>query len=164
MPWEWTHTQQHSFVTLKEKFLSPPVLAHFDPNAKTTVTTDASGVAVRAVLSQWITGSERPVAFASRTLLEIERKYSTGEREALACIYACEHWHVYLYGRKFTLRPDHQALRTLLATSGSGHRPLQIYRWSDHLYQYDCHRILGGVLESSVGHAQLYNPSSEHQE
>ena len=44
---------------------------------------------------------------------------------------------VYLYGRKFTLRTDHQALTTLLATSGSGHRPLQIYRWPDHLFQYE---------------------------
>ena len=56
--WEWTRTQQHAFVTFKEMVTSPPVLAHFDPNAKTTVTTDASGMAVGAVLSQWITGSE----------------------------------------------------------------------------------------------------------
>ena len=137
MPWEWTHTQQHAFVTLKVKVTSPPVLAHFDPNAKTTVTTDASGVAVRAVLSQWITGSERPAAFVSRTLSESERKYSTGECKALACIYACEHWHVYLDGRKFTLRTDHHALTIPLTTSGSGHRPLRFYKWSDRLYQYD---------------------------
>ena len=58
VPWEWTHTQQHAFVTLKEKVTSPPVLTHFNPNAKTTVTTDASGTAVGAVLSQWITGGE----------------------------------------------------------------------------------------------------------
>ena len=77
---------------------------------KTFVTCDASGVAVGAVLSQLRDGVERLVAFASRALLENERKYSVGEREALACIWACERWHTYLYGRLFILRTDHQAL------------------------------------------------------
>ena len=36
---------------VEEKVTSPPVLAHFDPNAKTTVTTDASGMAVGAVFT-----------------------------------------------------------------------------------------------------------------
>ena len=135
--WAWTPAQQKAFESLKDKIASPPVLAHFDPDAATSVTTDASGTAVGAVLSQIVAGLERPVAYASRTLSETERKYSTGEREALACIFACEHWHMYLYGRKFKLRTDHQALTTLLATSGSGHRPLRIYRWSDRLHQYN---------------------------
>jgi len=42
-----------------------------------------------------------------------------------------------LYGRKFTLRTDHQALRTLLTAGGSGHRPLRLHRWHDRLYQYN---------------------------
>lgn len=60
-----------------------------------------------------------------------------GEREALACLCACERWHLYLYGRDFTLRTDHQALTTLLATSGTGHRPLRLHRWADRLLQYN---------------------------
>ena len=135
--WSWSTEQSDAYNRLKQCITSPPVLAHFDPNADTYVTTDASGVALGAQLSQVIDGVEPPVAFASKTLSETERKYSTGEREALACIYACEHWHIYLYGRHFTLRTDHQSLTTLLATSGSGHRPLRIYRWSDRLYQYN---------------------------
>ena len=136
-PWEWNAEHESAFNELKRKIVSPQILAHFDPSATTFVTTDASNSAVGAVLSQEINGAERPVAFASRTLSETERKYSTGEREALACIFACEHWHIYLFGRKFTLRTDHQALTTLLATSGSGHKPLRIYRWSDRLHQYN---------------------------
>ncbi len=60
-----------------------------------------------------------------------------GEREALACIWACERRHLYLYGRAFTLRTDHQALTALLSTSGTGHRPLRLHRWSDRLRQYN---------------------------
>ena len=105
--------------------------------APTNGTTDASGIALGAVLSQVIDNVERPVVFASKTLSNTESKYSTGEREALVCNYACEHWHVYLCGRKFTLRTDHQALTSFLATSGFGHRPLRIYKWSDRLHQYN---------------------------
>ena len=89
------------------------------------------------MLSQIQGGVERPVAFASRSLNTAEQKYSVGEREALACVWACERWHMYLYGRHFTLRTDHQALTALLATSGSGHKPLRIYRWSERLQPYD---------------------------
>lgn len=56
-----------------------------------------------------------------------------GEREALACLWACEHWHVYLY--PFTIRTDPQALTALLATQGSGHRPMRLLRWADRLNQ-----------------------------
>ena len=72
---------------------SPPVLAHFDSRAQTIVSTDASGVALGAVLSQIQNGEERPIAYASRALLQNEPAYSVGEREALPCIWACESWH-----------------------------------------------------------------------
>ena len=42
-----------------------------------------------------------------------------------------------MYEWHFTLRTDHQALTALLATSGSGHKPLRIYRWSERLLPYD---------------------------
>jgi len=35
-------------------------------------------------------GVERPVTFASRVLSPAERNYSASEREALACLSACE--------------------------------------------------------------------------
>lgn len=45
--------------------------------------------------------------------------------------------HMYLYGRHFTLRTDHLALTALLATTGSGHKPLRLYRWSERLQAYN---------------------------
>ena len=77
------------------------------------------------------------MAFASRELSEAEKKYAVGEREALACMWACERWHIYLSGRKFILRTDHQALTALLSANSSGHRQLRLYRWADRLYRYD---------------------------
>jgi len=79
--------------------------------------------------------TDRKVAFASRALSAAERKYSASEREALSCIWACEKWNFYLYGRKFTLVTDHQALKTLLTAGGT--RPLRLHRWNDRLQQYN---------------------------
>ena len=135
--WVWPADCQRAFDTIKAKIASPPTLAHFDVAAdETLVTCDASSSAVGACLSQKIGGIERPIAFASRVLSPAERKYSASEREALACLWACERWHFYLYGRRFTLVTDHQALKTLLTAGGSGHRPLRLHRWSDRLFQY----------------------------
>ncbi|KAJ7991327.1 hypothetical protein DPEC_G00296170 [Dallia pectoralis] len=136
-PWTWTSECQAGFDELKRLLTTSPILAPFQLDCPTFVTCDASAVALGAVLSQLHDGAERPVAFASRALSPTEQKYSVGEREALACIWACERWHLYLYGRSFTLRMDHQALTALMSTSGGGHRPLRLYRWSDRLQQYD---------------------------
>ena len=112
------------------------MLSHFLSLASTFVTCDASSTALFAVSSQEVDGQEKPIAYASRALTDATKKYSEGKREALACIWACDHWHVYLYGRQFTLRTDHQALKTLLSSSGTGRRPLRLHRWSDRLHQY----------------------------
>ena len=112
------------------------MLAHFDTAASTVVTCDASSVALGACPSQLHHGGERPIAFTSRTLSPAQRKYSASEREALACLWACERWNFHLYGRQFILVTDHQALKTLLTTDGLGHRPLRLHRWSDRLFQY----------------------------
>ena len=137
VPWVWTEAQSAEFATLKQKIASPPILAHFNSDAPTIVSADASGVALGAVLSQLIDGQEYPVAFASKTLSETERRYSAGEREAFACIFACEHWHNFLFGRKFLLQTDHVALQALLSKSGSGHKPVRLYKWAERLHQYN---------------------------
>lgn len=135
--WTWSPECQRSFELLKARIAAPPTLAHFDTSAEETlVTCDASAVALGACLSQRVNGVERPVAFASRVLSPAERNYSASEREALACLWACERWHFYVYGRRITLVTDHQALRTLLTAGGTGHRPLRLHRWCDRLYQY----------------------------
>lgn len=137
--WNWSRDCQEAFEQVIDSIASASSLAHFDTSAKATtvLTTDASSIALGACLSQIINGEERPVAFASRVLTATERNYSATEREALACIWATEHWHFYLYGRKYILHTDHQALQMLLMAPGKGHRPLRLHRWADRLLQYN---------------------------
>ena len=57
--------------------------------------------------------SERPVAYASRTLTTPEKNYAQVEREALAIIFAVRRLHQYLYGRMFILVTDYCPLCTI---------------------------------------------------
>ena len=82
-------------------------------------------------------GEEVPVAFASRTLTLAERNYSVGEKEALSCVWACEKWFQYVWGRHFVLRTDHQALNTLLSSKGSGRQSMRIARWATRLLRFN---------------------------
>ena len=129
----WSTHCSNAFENIRGKISRPPVLAHFKCGAETVVTSDASADAIGAVLSQIDGGMEQPIAYASRALTPTECNYSATEREALAAIWACERWHFYLYGRRFTIRTDHQALTTLLTAKGVGRRPIRLMRWADRL-------------------------------
>ena len=113
-------------------------LALFDHTLTTIVTTDTSDYGLGAVLTQLHEDStEETVAFASRTLTVCERKYSTVEKEALACVLAIEKWRTYLWGQKFILRTDHSPLTTLLSSKGLGRAGMRIACWSARLLSFN---------------------------
>ena len=137
-PFLWSDEAQASFEKVKTLIADHITLAYFDPNRTTIVTTDASSYGLGATLSQVTeSGAVVIVCCASRTLSVHERKYSTGEREAFACVFACERFHDYIWGRPFELYTDHEALVTLLTSKGSGRRPMRIARWKCRLLPYN---------------------------
>ena len=67
---------------------SAEVLAHYDPSLPIKLDCDASAVGLGAVLSHTFPdGTERPIAYASRTLSAPERNYSQIEKEGLALVW-----------------------------------------------------------------------------
>ena len=81
-------------------------------------------------------GRTRVVAYASKTFTSAERNYSVVEKEALACVWAAEKFRHYLWGRRFTLRTDHQALCTIFGPKGSNRVGRRVARWEARLLEY----------------------------
>ena len=112
-PWCWTDRQEKAFLQLKEALVSKPTLSYFDPKKKTIILTDASPVGVSAILTQQDESDNNGttvVAYASRALSPVEQRYPQTDREALGVVWACEHFHLYVYGQPFTVLTDHKAL------------------------------------------------------
>lgn len=133
-PFEWKETQQKAFDALKLAVSSGPVLIIPDDSKPYVVTTDASGFAIGATLSQDQGDGLQPIAFMSQKMLPAEKNYPVHEQELLAVVCALKEWRHYLHGRKFRIITDHQSLRYL---STQPHLSPRQIRWSEFLQQFD---------------------------
>lgn len=77
-----------AFETCKNILMGKPILQYPDFSKPFVLTTDASNIAIGAVLSLEKVGSDKPICYASRTLNETENRYSVIERELLAIVWA----------------------------------------------------------------------------
>jgi hypothetical protein len=131
----WTDEQRNSFEALRSLLLESPVLAHPDWSKAFAIHTDWCKQGIGAVLTQKVNGKERVISFASRALRACETKYSPYEGECLAVVWAVELWYsLYLYGRKFTLVTDNDALTWLFTKAPNQHR---VQRWVISLQDLD---------------------------
>lgn len=94
----WGEEQEKSFQKLKSQVASAPVLSKFDKDACTCVIADASPVGLGAVLVKEKNGENRAICYTSHSLSQVERRYIQTEKKALALVWACERFHLYLYG------------------------------------------------------------------
>ena len=97
---KWTPEAQEAFDILKEALCKVPILAFPQPGVPCILDTDASDVAVGAVLSQMLDGVERPIAFFSRVMGKSQQKCCATRRELLAVVMALQHFRHYLLGTK----------------------------------------------------------------
>ena len=96
--WHWGKEENEAFEALKNQLAEASMMAFYDKEALTEVVTDASPVGLGAILVQEKQGVKRAVVFTSRSLSDVKRRYSQMEKEALAVVWACERFHLYLSG------------------------------------------------------------------
>lgn len=146
--WVWGHAQQHAFDHLKQELSSPPVLTLYDPNKELKLSADASSYGLGAVLLQKEEDEWRPVAYASRSLTETERRYAQVEKEALGLTWGCERFRAFLIGQRFQLETDHKPLVSLLGNQALSDLPPRIQRFRMRLmtYSYTIHHVPGKTL------------------
>ena len=75
---------------------------------------DASDLAVGAVLGQRQDGKPYVVYYASKTLNEAQRNYTTTEKELLAVVYALDKFRAYFVRSDIVIFIDHSTLKYLL--------------------------------------------------
>ena len=140
--WKWDEQCDKAFKEAKEKLLSAPILAHYDPSKKLKLAADTSQYGIGAVLSHvFANGCERPIAYALRTLSKAEQQYAQIDKEALGLIFGVRRFHQYLYGGKFVLVSNHKPRLSIFGPKNAI-PPLaaaRLQRWAVLLsaYSYD---------------------------
>jgi len=130
--WEWSQKHDNAVSVLQAALSSAPVLSYFNIEKDTEVYVDASPVGLGAILVQ----DGRTVAYASRALTNVEQRYSQTDREALAVVWSCERFHLYVYGKPVKVFTDHKPLVHIYGNPRS-HPPARIERWAMRLQPYD---------------------------
>jgi RNase H-like domain found in reverse transcriptase len=73
IPWNYDESCKLAFLTLKQAFISTPVLTHYKPGCPLVIETDASNYALAAILFQVESnGGIHPVTYLSRTFSDTE--------------------------------------------------------------------------------------------
>ena len=95
--WKWGPTLQKAFDESKALLVSSDVLAHYNPELPIILSSDASPYGIGSVLSHRLPdGSDKPIAYASRSLSTAEKKYAQLEKEALSLVFGISKFHKYL--------------------------------------------------------------------
>jgi hypothetical protein len=107
----WSEQMLNAFGESKKAIVAAVELAHPAAAAEIFLAVDASSSHVGAVLQQREAGrSARPLVFFSAKLDAAQVKYSTFDRELLACYLAIRHFRWLLEGRQFYILSDHKPL------------------------------------------------------
>ena len=127
---EWDTRCEDSFMELKRRLTSTPILTLPSGSGGFVIYSDASGSGLGCVLMQ----HGKVIAYASRQLKLHERNYSTHDLELAAVVYALKIWRHYLYGEQFEVFTDHQSLKYLFSQKELNIRQR---RWLELLKDYD---------------------------
>ena len=132
----WTEQCEEAVKNIKERLVKKPILSYFDPNLSTEIVTDASPCGLGAILTQKKGNEIKVVAFASKALTPTEQRYSHLEKEALAIVWACQKFHLYIFGKPVSILTDHKPLVTIF-NNGSTQKNPRLERWATKLSPYD---------------------------
>jgi len=98
--WYWRKAQQEAFDITEEILSSPQVVTHFDLPKALILTCDASLYGIVSVLAHIMeNGTEKPIAYHSRSLSPAEKNYTQIDKEGLPVISGLKKFRQYLSGR-----------------------------------------------------------------
>ncbi|KAF8676560.1 hypothetical protein RHS04_06494 [Rhizoctonia solani] len=131
-PWSWGTPEDQACQELKSLVTKAPVLIHSNPKLPYYLETDASGVAMGAILSQQ--GKDNclhRVAYMSKSFSGAKANYNTHDKELLAIIKALEEWCILLEVMDKLVQVDFNFEIHYHPGKQSG-KPNALSRWSDY--------------------------------
>lgn len=154
----WEDEQKDAFEKTKQAIIQCTIAqGYFSDKDDTVVYTDASPRAIGAVLVQVNDeGASRIIGFASKALSQTEKRYPQTQREALAIVWAVEHYGYYLLGRHFTIRTDAQGIAFIFNREHEKSKRVlsRAEAWALRLSAYDF------TIEFIKGNHNIADPSS----
>ncbi|RXN14959.1 NYNRIN-like protein [Labeo rohita] len=112
-PFIWTDTQQDAMNELKQHLCTAPCLAYPDPQKEIYLDAGFSSHCLSAGLYQRHDQDRRVVAYASKTLLPPECKYSDCEKALLCTVWAIQRFSNYIGAQKVIIETCHQPVTFL---------------------------------------------------
>lgn len=133
---EWTQVCADAFETIKQAVASSTLLVHPRENTEYSICTDASDIAIGAVLQQLdpISNEWEPLGFYSKRLTPTQTKYSAFDRELLGIYLSLRHFRYFVEGREFCFFTDHKPLT--FALSSKSERSPRNARYLDYISQF----------------------------
>lgn len=131
----WTEVHEKAFENLKKAMTTAPVVATPDFDLEFQLQCDASDIAAGAALGQVQNGEEVVIAYFSHKWANNEKNWAATEKEAAAVLLAIKHFRNYIWGRKFTVITDAQALTHIKTIHADGAKRLA--RWVMELNSYE---------------------------
>ena len=125
---KWTKDCDASFVAIKEALAASVMLRHPRPDAPLAITSDASELAMGAVIEQRGPDGWEPLSFFSAKLLPNQQLWPPFDRELLAAFRSIRHFRHMVEGRCFTLYTDHQSLVPALSKKTDPQTARQTYQ------------------------------------
>ena len=143
---QWSDIHEDTFRRLLSEFKEDVLLRYFDLSKPIYITTDAHITGMGATLSQGDTlESSKPVAFASRTTTDAERKYPQLDLEGLGVDFGLRRFRNYIIGapHPITVVTDHMPLCSVFNGSRTGSIRTERYKQSHQDIQYKVVYIKG---------------------
>lgn len=147
----WGPRQEDAFKKLKAKIAdcTTTTLGSFREGEEAYLYTDASGVALGAVLTQkQQNGLWRTISFASKMLSPSERRYDQTAREAYAMVWAVERYQHYLIGREFTLMTDSSGAIQLMTREMTERSKRVLHRTENWRYRMEVFAVTYKLIKS----------------
>ena len=106
----WHKEQENAFIVLIQKLGRSPILCLPSFEKEFLLRTGASEAGIEAVLLQEQGDYILPIGYASKKLLDREKRYSVIEKECYAIVWGVQKFKCYLYGKEYVLEIDHRPL------------------------------------------------------